>query len=136
MAKIKKNIITNSPDEPDSIYLEQFGKEINSPETPSDSTQEKDIEKELTSEDIVHRQIREEIENIDLDDSLKLQIQSQSNKIQPLKEEKKLKKLLEIAKKKGVVFAINIAKKMANPYILDTFHDILVKEGYYKKFLK
>ena len=136
MAKIKKNIITNSPDEPDSIYLEQFGKEINSPETPSDSTQEKDIEKELTSEHIVHRQIREEIENIDLDDSLKLQIQSQSNKIQPLKEEKKLKKLLEIAKKKGVVFAINIAKKMANPYILDTFHDILVKEGYYKKFLK
>ena len=136
MEKIKKNIITNSPDEPDSIYLEQFGKEINSPETPSDSTQEKDIEKELTSEDIVHRQIREEIENIDLDDSLKLQIQSQSNKIQPLKEEKKLKKLLEIAKKKGVVFAINIAKKMANPYILDTFHDILVKEGYYKKFLK
>ena len=47
-----------------------------------------------------------------------------------------IKKLLEIAREKGVVFAIKVAKSMNDPFLLDTLHDALAKEGYYKDFVK
>ena len=33
---------------------------------------------------------------------------------------------------KGVIYAVNVAKKMNDPFILDTFHDALVEGGYYE----
>ena len=38
------------------------------------------------------------------------------------------------AKSKGVVYAVNVAKKMDDPFVLDKLHDNLAKEGYYKSF--
>jgi len=73
---------------------------------------------------------------MDLDDNLKIHMQSQAQEIQSLEENEKVKSLLKIAKEKGVIFSVNVAKKMNDPYILDTFHDVLAKEGYYKEFLK
>ena len=60
-----------------------------------------------------------------------------AKKIQTLGEEEKIEHLLEITKDKGIAFAVRVAKQMNDPYVLDTFHDILVKEwASYKQFLK
>ena len=51
-------------------------------------------------------------------------------------EKEKIEHLLKIAREKGVVFAIKVAKEMKDPHILDILHDILAKEGYYKDFAR
>ena len=90
------------------------------------SADEKAIEKEL------HR----EIEMMQMDDSLKKEAEQKANKIHFLGDDEKLKHLLEMAREKGVVFAIKVAKSMNEPYLLDTFHDLLAKEGLYEQFIK
>lgn len=89
-------------------------------------------EKNLTREEI--KELREKIEQADLDDSLTTQAESHANDLNSLKEEQKLKKLLEIAKEKGIIFVVGVVKKMDDPYLLDILHDRLVREGYYKEF--
>lgn len=102
-----------------------------------ESKESQDQKRELLKEqDLIEKELRREIEKMDLDDSLKQQAQIQAQKIKNLGEEEKIKSLLKIAKLKGVIYSVNVAKKMDDPYILDTLHDILAKEGYYKKFLK
>jgi len=51
-------------------------------------------------------------------------------------EKEKIEHLLEMAREKGVLFAIQVAKKMNEPFLLDTLHDALAREGYYQKFMK
>ncbi|MCX6761133.1 MAG: hypothetical protein NTZ84_03490 [Candidatus Nealsonbacteria bacterium] len=50
--------------------------------------------------------------------------------------EVKLKRLLDVAEEQGLIFAVAVAQKMEDHFILDIFHDILIKEGFYKKFKK
>ena len=69
-----------------------------------------------------------------MDEIEKLQVTAQAETIKSLPDQEKIKKLLGIAKKKGVVYAVNIAKRMNSDFILDTLHDTLAKEGYYKNF--
>ena len=94
--------------------------------------------KELTPANEVtsQKELREQIEGMDLDDNLKIQAQSHAQQIKSLEEEEKLKHLLEIARSKGVIYAVNVAKKMDDPYVLDKFHDMLTEKGMYKKFMK
>ena len=109
-----------------------------SPEQTVEFLEKEKIEKEkiedLSVEEI--KKIREEIEKTDLDDSLKLQTQNHAQDIKYLEEDKKIKKLLALANKKGAVYAIGVAKNIDDPYLLDKFHDVLVEKGYYKSFLK
>ena len=113
-------------------------REIAFGEQPVEFLEKETIEKEkiedLSSEEI--KKIREEIEKTDLDDSLKLQTQNHAQDIKYLEEDKKIKKLLALTDEKGVVYAINVAKNMNDPYLLDKLHDVLVEKGYYKKFMK
>ncbi len=87
-------------------------------------------------EKIVSQELRREIELMEIDDNLKKQAEQKANKISFLADDDKLKKLLEIAREKGVVFAIKVAKSMNDPFILDTLHDALSQEGFYKDFTK
>ncbi len=48
----------------------------------------------------------------------------------------KIKELLDIGEKKGLVYAIEKAKQSNDPFLLDVFHDILAKDGNYKNILK
>ena len=80
------------------------------------------------------QELREQIEKTDIDDSLKLQVQSQAQDLKALDEEKKLKKLVELATEKGVVYAVNVAKKMDDAYLVDKLHDTLAEAGLYKNF--
>lgn len=93
------------------------------------------IEREVTPEEkLIREQINRELDIMNQDDNLKKEAESKAKKIQYLGDEDKLKNLLQIAKEKGVVYAVKVAKDMNDPYILDTFHDILVKEGLWKNY--
>lgn len=93
--------------------------------------------KESSSEEnIVADELKREIEMMELDDKLKDEAKKKAQKIEFLGEKEKIEHLLEVAREKGVVFAVNMAKEMKDPYLLDIFHDILAKEGYYKAFSK
>ncbi len=103
-----------------------------------DWDKEKKIEKKELTEDekIISEELKREIDLMQVDDNLKKEAEQKANKIQFLADDDKLKKLLELAREKGVIFAIQVAKKMNDPFLLDTLHDILAKEGYYQKFMK
>jgi len=80
--------------------------------------------------------LRKNIEDMDLEENLKEQVSVHTQNSQSFDDEKKLKYLLELVKDKGVVFAVKVAQKLNNPYILDRLHDILTDKGYYKDFVK
>jgi hypothetical protein len=80
--------------------------------------------------------LRREIELMQVDDNLKKQAEQKANKISFLADDDKLKNLMQIAREKGIVFAVKVAKSMNDPFILDTLHDAMAKEGYYKDFIK
>lgn len=87
-------------------------------------------------EKIIAEKIRQEIELMETDEKLNEEAKSKASKIEFLGEKEKLDHLLRIAKEKGVIFAIKTVKETNDPYLLDLFHDILAKEGYYQKFIK
>lgn len=87
-------------------------------------------------EEAIKQQIRREIEMMELTPELQDEAARKAKKIEFLGEKEKLEHLMSIAKERGVEFAVRVAKDMNDPYVLDIFHDILVKEGFYKKFLK
>jgi len=94
-------------------------------------------EKEPSDDDKnIEKELRREIEMMEVDDNLKKEAEQKANKIHFLGDDEKLKHLLETAREKGVVFAIKVAKSMNEPYLLDTFHDLLAKEGLYQQFVK
>lgn len=137
MAKIKK-IIDNIPEKDEKnnspgTLPEQVGVGESAEKEPVAEAVEKKEEK-ITEE--VLRGVKDKIEKTDLDDKLKAQAQTQADDVKNLDEQNKLKNLLEIAKQKGVVYAVHVAKKMNDPYLLDALHDALAKEGHYKEFIK
>jgi len=88
----------------------------------------------IESERIVSEQLRKEIDLMELDEEKKEEAKKKAQKIEFLGEKEKVQHLLEIAREKGVIFAVGVARKMNDPYLLDIFHDILAKEGYFKDF--
>ena len=121
--------------------IKQPAGESLSPEQKIEFSQEgeKALEKrEPTREETITKEaLKREIDTMELGDDLKAEAAEKAKKIQTLGEEEKIEHLLEITKDKGIAFAVRVAKQMNDPYVLDTFHDILVKEWFtYKQFLK
>ncbi len=81
-------------------------------------------------------ELKKSIEDMDLDDGASMQAAASAESLAEVEEGKRLKNLLELAKSKGVVFAVKVAQKMNDPYVLDLLHDKLAENGYYKEFLK
>jgi len=48
--------------------------------------------------------------------------------------QEKVKKLLLVAQKRGLMKSIDLAKKSNDPYLIDLYHDILCKDDLYLKF--
>jgi len=93
--------------------------------------------KEISQEErLVSDELKREIEMMELDENLKDEAEKKAQKISFLGEDKKIEHLLQIARSRGVIFAIQVARKMNDPYLLDVFHDVLAREGYYQKFMK
>ena len=54
----------------------------------------------------------------------------QQIKVEP--KEKQIKLLTDLAFDKGIAHAVEVAKRLDNPYLVDEFHDTLVDEFYNK----
>ena len=106
---------------------ENFNKEtVRAPEVREISPEEKDIA----------AQLRREIEVMELSPDTQKAAEIENEKLSYLGEPEKIERLLQVAREKGLVYAIQVAKSMNEPYILDTLHDFLVKGGFYKKLVK
>lgn len=90
--------------------------------------------KEISPDDkIISAELMKEVEMMKLDENTKKDAEAKAEKIEFLGEKEKIERLLKIAREKGVVFAIQVVKKMNEPYLLDILHDTLAQEGLYKK---
>jgi len=101
--------------------------------------EEKEVleKKELTEKEKEERErLKKEIEKEKLPYEVKIEIQKEAEMIKRKIARGKIKHLLDLAQTQGIAYAVEVARKMDDPYLLDIFHDILVKEGLYKKFLK
>lgn len=126
--------VPQKPTQENALEVSLDEKKVDSAQEVQESVEKKE---EVRDQEVrAQQQLRQKIENIDLADNLKQQASAQANTITSLSEEEKMKSLLKAAKQKGVVYAVSMAKKMNDPYILDMLHDALAKEGHYKDFLK
>lgn len=101
-----------------------------------DWDKEKTVEKKEIPEfdKVVSDQLKREIEAMEADETAKKEAEKKAQKIEFLGEKEKIEHLLQIAKEKGVIFAIQVARKMNEPYLLDVLHDTLAREGFFKDF--
>ena len=111
-----------------SDYIKQLEEKIHKLEQTI-----KEMEKERKlSEEVVHK---EKIVPSSKDDTGPYEftsddIKRQIKRISSLDKEDQVKTLCNLAFQKGLDFAINVAKSLNNPYVLDEFHDRLVDEFY------
>ncbi len=89
--------------------------------------------KENVDDKIISAELRREIEMMELDPVNAKAVEVEKEKIEYLGEKEKIEHLLSMARQKGMVFAVQLAKKMNEPYLLDLLHDVLAKEGFYLK---
>lgn len=126
----------NSQDQtknPEKISAKEQEAPVN-PEKILETVGKKELTKEET--DAIKEELRREIEAMDKDPALKKEAEDKARKIGSLAIDEIIANLLEITQQRNVVFAFNVAYKMNDPYILDTFRDLLAREGYFKKFMK
>lgn len=83
----------------------------------------------------VEAELKRELDIMQMDENAKAEIEKAKEKIEYLGEKEKIEHLLQTAREKGLVFAIQLARKMNEPYLLDVLHDTLAKEGFYKDFI-
>ena len=119
---------TPSPERPFSAQEQPGGFEQGG-ENKTEHREVPKYEKNVTDE------IDREIKLMELDEKMKEEAEKKAGKIEFLGEKEKIERLIEIAREKGIVFATNVARKMNDPYLLDIFHDVMAKEGLYKKII-
>ena len=91
----------------------------------------------LTEEErIIRKKLEQEVEKMKLSPRLEQEAKVETRRIEELDEKGKLKKLLDVAEVKGLFFSISVARNMKDPYVLDVFHDVLIKSELYKKFME
>jgi hypothetical protein len=119
---------------------EELKKEVLSEETVKEwFPKEKEIveRKELTQREKEEREkLREEIEKAKLSPEEKINVQREAEKLKQESVKGRIKHLLDLAEYQGLTYAVKVAKEMKDPLTLDLFHDILAKNGLFKKFLK
>ncbi|HUT96442.1 MAG TPA: hypothetical protein VMW82_02665 [Candidatus Paceibacterota bacterium] len=90
------------------------------------SEKQKEILKEAISEKIATAQPAAGQQQATIQTAQKLKDQPKDRQIQLL---------IEVAFEKGVIEAVEVAKNLDNPYLLDEFHDALIDE-FYKKLVE
>lgn len=115
---------------------------VNIPEKlqKSKEGEQKKVEEKLSLEREIIEEKREfvsEIEKISklsktkpVSDSSQKAIKKQTASIKGLQRQRQVKILADLAMEKGVHYAVAMAKKIDNAYVLDEFHDTLVDELY------
>lgn len=119
---------------------EEYKEKPSSAEAPLSAGEEKEgiLEKrEFAEEEIKKREeLEKEIEKIKLSPQIKAQAQKQADEIKKQSAKGKIQHLLDLAQAQGISYAVEVARKIDDPYLLDLFHDTLAKEGLFKKFME
>ena len=96
----------------------------------------KEIETSPEEERAIREKLEKEVEMIESTPQLQEEAEDKAQKIKKLDAEGKLRGLFGLAQTKGIPFAVATVRAMNDAYMLDVFHDLLIKDGYYKKFTK
>ena len=92
---------------------------------------------ELTEEEKVSREeLEKELKKVKLSSQAQVQAQKEAEEMKKQTVEGKIQHLTDLAKAQGLAYAVEVAKKMDDPYLLDLFHDNLAKNGLFKEFLE
>lgn len=128
MKKDKKEIFTEKP--------EKLGEKI--VEELYEREKKKAERKEFLAEEekLIKEKLEREIKLMKLSPKLQDAAVKKAQKIKSLDIQGKIKNLLAISDEMGVSFAVKVAEDMQDPYTLDIFHDILAREGLFKRFKK
>ena len=135
MADINKNSAVNNAESKETIIPEKRIPEIKHSERLEQEINPEKIT-ETKGDRIVLEELRREVDRMEEDENAKINAEKEKEKISFLGEEEKIKHLLQLAREKGVAFAIQVARKMNEPFLLDILHDTLASEGYFKDFSK
>ena len=81
------------------------------------------------------QEIIREIEKTGLGPEETGQAAKQADDIKDETEQEQIQRLLELAEARGLVFAVETARKMNNHLLLDKFHDALVEDRIFRKYL-
>lgn len=115
--------------------IENGSREAPSPKILQVDAEPKEVvEKKERATDRDVAALKEAIEKTDIDDSLKLQAAHHARSLQGINMQEQIKKLLDIAAVKGVAYAIHVAKKTGDAFVVDALHDALAENSLYKKF--
>ncbi len=123
--------IPNNNDEKNKDYLEVAP----APKTPEVVEASPGKENSMPEQEPDQQELREAMEKLGLDDAAPVKAAA-APKADTKVQEEKIRKLMDVAKEKGVIFAVALAKRMDDPYMLDMFHDALAQHGLYEKFKK
>lgn len=125
-----------------SLLKRQLREEIIKEWFPEELLPKFEEKREFARKELSEEETREREKLIKKIKEKELELSSQK-RIAILKEGEKIKKqavqrqidyLLFLVQQHGLTFAINAAKATNDPFLIDLFHDILTKEGLYKKF--
>jgi len=101
---------------------------------------EKQLERKpefLTEEEKKEKEkIEKKIEKAEFPVKEEEKLKEEAKKIEKMTLPGKVSRLFEIASEKGLFSALKIAETIGDGYLIDVFHDLLAKNGLYKKFLK
>ena len=85
---------------------------------------------------IILEKLEREVKMIAKNPDLAKEAQKKMEEIRAAGAKEELKRLVDLAEDKGVIFAVKVAEDMNDPYILDLFRDVLAREGFYNNFEK
>lgn len=90
----------------------------------------------IEEEKVIREKLDKEVEMMRVSPQLQDDARKKAQQIKGLDAEGKLRGLLNLAQTKGLPLAVATARAMNDAYILDVFHDLLIKEGLYRRFSK
>jgi len=81
------------------------------------------------------KELEEELKRLELSYQEKIEAEKEAEKLRKEEAKKQIERLFVLAQEKGLPYAIEVAKSMKDPFILDLFHDLLAKDQTFKRFL-
>jgi len=111
------------------------GKKESSLKRPEEAERVEVKRRELSEEEIKEKEeLLRRITEAELPLELSLEAEKEADKLREGTVKERIEKLLELAEEKGLLYAVEVAKKAENPLVMDLFHDILAKNGLFKRF--
>jgi DNA gyrase/topoisomerase IV subunit B len=107
--------------------------EVKQTEALSQPEQKENVLSPEKQKELLKEAVNEKItENISITPTIQKIAQQTATKLKDEPKERQIELLIQMAFQKGIIEAVEIAKNLDNPYLLDEFHDALVDNMYTK----